>query len=284
MLQTPDLLPACRATRCLVVRRRHAGRARLPPRRGRLVAQARALMAAGCDGIALFGTTGEGAEFSVEDRTATLEAVLAAGLPAARLIVSVGRARHPRRRAPRRATPRRRASTGCCSCRPASIATGITEDATFRYYDAVIARAGARRPPALPLPLPRHLGRAGHAAGGPPPRRAAPGHHRRREGLRRRPRLHRRARPPLLASLDLHRQRDPPARPHRAGRARGDLRPRQRHAAADARADRRAHRLRPPGAPARAAPGRRHPLAPPVHPLGQGGHRRRARRRRSGAG
>ena len=101
---------------------------------------------------------------------------------------------------------------------------------------------------------------------------------------RRRRRLHRGADAPLLAPLDLHRQRDPSARPDRRGRARHDLRPRQRHAAADARDGRRAHRLRPPGAAAGAAAGRRHPVAPAVHPLGQGGHRRRASATPSGAG
>ena len=55
------------------------------------MAQSRALMAAGCDGIALFGTTGEGADSTVEDRTATLEAVSSPrALPPERLVVSVG--------------------------------------------------------------------------------------------------------------------------------------------------------------------------------------------------
>ena len=55
----------------------------------RLLARAKALMAAGCDGVTLFGTTGEGPEFSVEDRTATLEALIAAGIPAPRIVVAI---------------------------------------------------------------------------------------------------------------------------------------------------------------------------------------------------
>src|SRR5262245_18474405 len=55
-----------------------------------LVERCRRLMQEGCDGITLFGTTGEGAEFSVADRTATLEQVIAAGIPADRIVVSIG--------------------------------------------------------------------------------------------------------------------------------------------------------------------------------------------------
>ena len=55
-----------------------------------LIERCRALMAEGCDGITLFGTTGEGAEFAVEDRQLALESLLETGIPPARLIVSVG--------------------------------------------------------------------------------------------------------------------------------------------------------------------------------------------------
>lgn len=48
------------------------------------------LVLRGCDGVALFGTTGEGPAFSVAERAAGLEAVLAAGVPTDRVIASVG--------------------------------------------------------------------------------------------------------------------------------------------------------------------------------------------------
>jgi len=48
------------------------------------------LVLRGCDGVALFGTTGEGPAFSVAERAAGLEAVLAAGVPADRMIVGIG--------------------------------------------------------------------------------------------------------------------------------------------------------------------------------------------------
>ena len=55
-----------------------------------LAERCRQLLADGCDGIALFGTTGEGPEFTVADRQGVLESVIAGGLEAARLIVSAG--------------------------------------------------------------------------------------------------------------------------------------------------------------------------------------------------
>jgi 4-hydroxy-tetrahydrodipicolinate synthase len=62
--------------------------AALRPDADRLLERCRALLGEGCDGIALFGTTGEGPHFPVEQRQSTLEALLAAGFPADRLVVS----------------------------------------------------------------------------------------------------------------------------------------------------------------------------------------------------
>ena len=49
----------------------------------RFAAHARALFAQGVDGITPFGTTGEGQSFSCDERRAGLDALLAAGIPAA---------------------------------------------------------------------------------------------------------------------------------------------------------------------------------------------------------
>ena len=138
MPQTPDLCGLPRA-RCLIAAIATPLGRDFRPDWGRLVAQARALMAAGCDGIALFGTTGEGAEFAVEDRTATLEAVLAAGLPAGRIVVSVGALAIPdAARLAVHATAQ--GVDGVLLMPPGIYRDGISEDATFRYYDTVIAR------------------------------------------------------------------------------------------------------------------------------------------------
>ena len=46
----------------------------------RLVFHAKRLLAAGCSGVTLFGTTGEGPSFSVAERMAALEALLQGGV------------------------------------------------------------------------------------------------------------------------------------------------------------------------------------------------------------
>ncbi|MCS6779825.1 MAG: dihydrodipicolinate synthase family protein [Geminicoccaceae bacterium] len=51
---------------------------------------ARWLLRQGCHGIGLFGTTGETQAFSVAERQAALEALLASGLPPERVILGVG--------------------------------------------------------------------------------------------------------------------------------------------------------------------------------------------------
>jgi 4-hydroxy-tetrahydrodipicolinate synthase len=56
----------------------------------RLVRHCQALLRAGCRGISLFGTTGEGTALSTGERMAALEAVIAAGIPADRLLPAVG--------------------------------------------------------------------------------------------------------------------------------------------------------------------------------------------------
>lgn len=55
----------------------------------RALAHARHLVAAGCDGVALFGTTGEGPAFSNAERKGLLEAMLGAGLAPRQLVVTI---------------------------------------------------------------------------------------------------------------------------------------------------------------------------------------------------
>jgi 4-hydroxy-tetrahydrodipicolinate synthase len=55
-----------------------------------LARHAQRLLDQGCDGLVLFGTTGEGPSFSIADRLAATEAVLRAGVPAAALGVGTG--------------------------------------------------------------------------------------------------------------------------------------------------------------------------------------------------
>src|SRR5689334_174284 len=58
----------------------------------RSVALAKHLLANGCDGLNVLGTTGEATSFSVAQRMAVMSAYQAAGLPMARLMVGTGAA------------------------------------------------------------------------------------------------------------------------------------------------------------------------------------------------
>src|SRR5882757_9635220 len=107
-----------------------------------LLARCNSLLAAGCDGVTLFGTTGEGAEFVVEDRQAALERVIAGGLDPARIIVSVGALAIPDIvRLSRHALDQKVA--GLLLMPPCVYRGGITEDGTFRFYARVIEGVGS---------------------------------------------------------------------------------------------------------------------------------------------
>ena len=108
-----------------------------------LLARCRSLMQDGCDGITLFGTTGEGAEFSVADRMATLERLIAGGLPANRIIVSVGALSIPDIVALSRHALDHKVD-GVMLMPPCVYRGGITDDGAFRFYTAVIDAIGRR--------------------------------------------------------------------------------------------------------------------------------------------
>jgi len=63
--------------------------------RDRWVTHARGLLDAGCGGVTPFGTTGEGTGFSVDERIAAVEALVAGGVPGQRIIVSTSCAALP---------------------------------------------------------------------------------------------------------------------------------------------------------------------------------------------
>ncbi len=54
----------------------------------RAIQHAKRMLAAGCDGVTLFGTTGEGTAFTVAERTGLLEAMLGSGIKASQIIVT----------------------------------------------------------------------------------------------------------------------------------------------------------------------------------------------------
>lgn len=60
-----------------------------------LAAHARGLIAAGCAGVTPFGTTGEGPSFTVAERRGAVEALIAGGVPANKILVSTSCAALP---------------------------------------------------------------------------------------------------------------------------------------------------------------------------------------------
>jgi len=124
---------------CLIVAVATPLTADLRPSAPLLTGHISALLHSGCDGAALFGTTGEGTEFSVYDRTTTLEAIVAAGINPRRLIVSAGALAIP----DIIDLANDALDHGVDSLLlmpPCVYRGGITEDGTFRFYATVIDR------------------------------------------------------------------------------------------------------------------------------------------------
>ncbi len=61
----------------------------------RLAAHCKSLMARGCPGVTVFGTTGEGPSFSMAERKETVERLIGSGIPAAQIMVSTSCAALP---------------------------------------------------------------------------------------------------------------------------------------------------------------------------------------------
>jgi 4-hydroxy-tetrahydrodipicolinate synthase len=109
----------------------------------RMAAHVRALLAQGVQGVAPFGTTGEGPSFSVAARRAGLDALLAAGIPAARIVAATGCAAF----ADTVELTRHALSVGCprCLVLPPFFFGDVTDAAVYRYYASYIdAIADAR--------------------------------------------------------------------------------------------------------------------------------------------
>jgi len=102
----------------------------------RFAAHVHDLFAQGVDGVALFGTTGEGQSFSLEERRGGLDALLAAGIPPARIIVATGCAALPETVV----LSRHAVASGCATCLvlPPFFWKGVSDDGLFAWYARVI--------------------------------------------------------------------------------------------------------------------------------------------------
>jgi len=99
----------------------------------------RYLLDMGCDGLALFGTTGEGPLFSVEERLSALDHLFTAGIEASRVVVSVSAMTLPEiARLARHATDARCA--GVLLMPPFFFRERVSPAGVFQFYSAAIER------------------------------------------------------------------------------------------------------------------------------------------------
>jgi 4-hydroxy-tetrahydrodipicolinate synthase len=108
-----------------------------------LVTHAKSLLARGVDGVAPFGTTGEGQSFSVAERRAGVDALLAAGIPPEKLVAATGCAALPETIA----LTRHGVEAGCAACLvlPPFFWKDASDDGLFAWYAQVIEAVGDAR-------------------------------------------------------------------------------------------------------------------------------------------
>lgn len=99
-------------------------------------AHAQALLAAGCTGVTPFGTTGEGPSFSVAERQAALDGLIAAGVPAARILASTSCAALPDTVALTRHAVR--AGVRACLVLPPFFLKGVPDPGVVDFYSQLI--------------------------------------------------------------------------------------------------------------------------------------------------
>ena len=102
----------------------------------RFANHARALLAQGVEGVAPFGTTGEGQSFSLAERQAGLDALLAAGIPAGRIVAATGCAAVTETIALTRHGVRSRCAG--CLVLPPFFFKDVSEEGLFAWYSRVI--------------------------------------------------------------------------------------------------------------------------------------------------
>ena len=110
---------------------------------GMLITHAKSLLARGVDGVAPFGTTGEGQSFSLAERRDGVDALLAAGIPGEKIAAATGCAALPETIA----LTRHGVESGCAACLvlPPFFWKDASDDGLFAWYAQLIeAVADAR--------------------------------------------------------------------------------------------------------------------------------------------
>jgi len=118
------------------------------PDSARLARHVRRILAAGVDGIALFGTTGEGQSLSLKERREGLDALLAAGIAPSRIVAATGCASLPETIA----LTRHAVQANCAGALvlPPFFFKAVADEGVFASYARVIDGVGDAR---LPLYL-----------------------------------------------------------------------------------------------------------------------------------
>ena len=117
--------------------------AALAPDHAALARHCRWLLANGCDGLAVLGTTGEANAFSVDERLAILEGLAEAGIPAGALLPGTGCCAVP----DTVALTRRALELGAAGVLmlPPFYYKKVSDDGLFAAYSEVIERVGDAR-------------------------------------------------------------------------------------------------------------------------------------------
>lgn len=114
------------------------------------------LMGNGCDGLVLFGTTGEAASLSLAERTSMLERLLESGIEPHRLLVGTSACAV----ADVVELTQRCARSGCAGAliMPPFFFKGISIDGALRFYTKVFEGCGAALPPIYLYHIPQNSG------------------------------------------------------------------------------------------------------------------------------
>jgi 4-hydroxy-tetrahydrodipicolinate synthase len=102
----------------------------------RLATHIRRLFAQGVDGVAPFGTTGEGQSFSVDERIGALDTLLASGVPPTRIVAGTGCAALPD--AVALTLHAVRSGVSRCLVLPSFFYKGLSDDAVYGYFAKLI--------------------------------------------------------------------------------------------------------------------------------------------------
>ena len=121
-----------------------------------LATHAKWLLAHGCDGLVLFGTTGEAASLSVAERKAALESLLDAGIGAGKVLVGTGCCAN----ADTVELMRHAARLECAGVLllPPFFYKGVSDEGIARAYDMAIAGCGSHVPPIYLYHIPQVSG------------------------------------------------------------------------------------------------------------------------------